>query len=71
MSVSAMPAVTTTAAMETTATETTVETTAREIAVEASTSETPVETPMMKVMMTKEPKADPNPYGNAVGVVRK
>lgn len=57
-----MPAVTTTAAMETTATETTVK---------APAMETPVETPMMKVMMIKEPKPEPDPYGNAVGVIRK
>ena len=57
-----MPAVTTTANMETTATETTMETTAMETAVEAT---------MMKVMMMKGLKPETDPYGNAVGVIRK
>jgi len=78
MKASAMPAVTTTAGMETTATETAVETTARETAVEttarettlkAPAMETPVETTMMKGMMMKESK--PEPYGNAVAVIRQ
>jgi hypothetical protein len=85
MKASAMPAVTTTAGMETTAPEATVETTApeatvettaKETAVEANTRETtvkapamecPVKTTMMKGMMMKEPE----PYGNAVCVIRK
>ena len=64
-----MPAVTTTAGMETTAPEATVEATPRNEAKtrNATAMENSVETTMTKGMMMKEPE----PYGNAVCVIRK
>ena len=50
-------------------TTTTVEAAVETGMVEVTTRETPAETTMMKVTMMKEPK--PEPYGNAVDVIRQ
>src|SRR5262249_54961687 len=63
-----MPAVTTDA-METNTMESTVNTTTRETAGKAPATENRVESTMMKVVMMKEPEAEP--YRYAVGVIRQ
>ena len=62
-----MPAVATDAGMETNTMESSVNTTTRENAGKAPVTESTMESTMMKVVMMKEPEAEP--YRYAVGVI--